>query len=115
MVRSINRQFSRSSEVWLNLSRTMDPLEIDYFESLIISGENPIFLKHQVKIHDNMIRVCPVPKYPLFILELEELLNKAIHFVDRLKWIDRAEAELNNPTIEESISEFAQLTSLPIE
>lgn len=62
-----------------------------------------------------MIRVCPVPSYPLFIQELEELLTKAIHFVDRLKWIDRAEAELNNPSIEECISDFAQLTSLPIE
>ena len=62
-----------------------------------------------------MIRVCPVPKYPFFIQELEELLSKAIYFVDRLKWIDRAEAELNNPSIEESISEFAEMTSLPIE
>lgn len=115
MVKSINRNFSRSSEVWLNLSRTLEPLEIDYFESLVASGENPLFLRHQVKIHDNMIRVSPIPTYHLFITELETLLKQSIRFVERLKWLDRAEAELNNTEIDVEVLNFAGICELPIE
>ncbi len=115
MVRSVNRQLSRSSEIWLNLTRTLEPLEIDYFECLVASGENPLFLRHQVRIHDNMIRITPIPSYPLFIPELESLLRQAIHFVERLKWLDRAEAELNNSEVDEEVLNFAGMADLPVE
>ena len=115
---SINRELSRKGEVWLNLSRMLEPTEIDYFEAYVATFEDPIFLGYRIKVHDNMIRVAPIPVFPNFIQRLNEALWKAINYNERLKQLERLERNLTDDgSVSETDSElqnFAREAGIPI-
>lgn len=123
-IESVNRSLSKKGEVWLNLSRILEPTEIDYFEALVSTFENRIFLSYRVKVHDNMIRVAPIPVFPNFIQHLNDALWKAIDYNERLKRLERLEDQLHNLengqmheeriSLDPEIEDFARESGIPI-
>lgn len=124
-IESVNRTLSKKGEVWLNLSRILEPTEIDYFEALVCTFENRIFLSYRVKVHDNMIRVAPIPVFPNFIHHLNDALWKAIDYNDRLKRLERLEQQLHlfesgqqssedKQSLDPEIEDFSREAGIPI-
>ncbi len=115
---SINRGLSKKGEVWLNLTRILEPTEIDYFEAYVATFEDPIFLGFRIKVHDNMIRVAPIPVFPNFIQHLNNAIWKAISYNERLKQLERLEKNLNefdsDPEMDPDLQDFAHAAGIPI-